>query len=226
MRPHEPSVLGCYAKGAARWRTQIQVLRTTIEDVESELYRAIFTLAKHGVTVPPPVRTYRNVVNPTRAFDVGGNGGGSTAGAGAAAAVPSNGGGSNLPPRQWPNMKRRTSAATVAAAAAATAATAFEEARGRLSTDGPPEGGAEESEPGVSGEGPGGRWSRRTSLKHVVGPSLSMTNGMGKPMSGHMETPSAAAPALSSSSHVEPGRKQSEPHMGRRRSHQFGGPNK
>jgi hypothetical protein len=37
------------------------VLKTAVEEVETELYRAVFTLAKHGITVPPPVRTFKHV---------------------------------------------------------------------------------------------------------------------------------------------------------------------
>ena len=40
-----------YQAGTLRWRVNIDVLRTAIEEVEAELYRAIFTLAKHGIAV-------------------------------------------------------------------------------------------------------------------------------------------------------------------------------
>ena len=44
---------GSYAKGAMRWRTQIDVLRGAMHDCEADVNRAIFQLAKAGLSLQP-----------------------------------------------------------------------------------------------------------------------------------------------------------------------------
>jgi len=104
-----------YSKGAMRWRVQIDVLKTAVEEVETELYRAVFTLAKHGITVPPPVRTFKHVVNTMRSFDIAAASAGS-GGAGAAAA--------NLA-QKMAQRRRASACATTEHLASAAAATAL-----------------------------------------------------------------------------------------------------